>query len=54
MKFVIIFLSGTFSEMSAGTEKGQFGLGYLHKFMMKAGVHFRHKIHSSNLVLLNK
>ena len=29
-----IFASGKFSEMGAGTEKGQFGLGYDHKTMI--------------------
>ena len=36
--------------MNAGTEKGQFDLGYAHKVMMEVGVHFKHEIHWNNLL----
>ena len=41
----IIFLSGNFSEMGVGTEKGQFASGQGHKIMMEVGVYFRQEIH---------
>ena len=36
---VIVFLSGKFSEMGEGGEKGQFGFGCGHKIMMEVGAY---------------
>lgn len=36
-KLFIVFVSGKFSEVIACNEKGQCGLGYGHKIMMKVG-----------------
>ena len=36
---VIVFLSGKFSEMGEGSEKGQFGFGCGHKIMMEVGAY---------------
>ena len=53
-KTVIIFVVfGKFSEMSAGTKKGQFGSGSCHKIMIKVGFYCKQEIQSSNLLWPN-
>ena len=47
---VIIFVSGKFSEMDAGTDKGQFDLDYGHEVMMEVGVYFKQVIQSNILL----
>ena len=41
------FVSRKFSEMVAGTGKGQWSFGYGHKNEMEAGVYFKQKIQSN-------
>ena len=36
--------------MSAGIDKGQFGLVYGHKILTKIGVYFKQKFQSNNLL----
>ena len=43
-------MSGKFSEMGAGTEKGQFAFGHGHKSMMEVGVYFKQEIQSNILL----
>ena len=40
--------------MSAGIEKGQFGLVYGHKFMMWVAVYFKREIQSNDSVWPNR
>ena len=46
-KIIIIFVSWKFSEMGAGTEKGQTGLDYDHKILMEVRVYVQQEIQSN-------
>ena len=40
-------VSGKFSKMAAGTEKGQLGLSFCHKFIKELGIYFKQEIQSN-------
>ena len=45
-----ISVSAKFSETDAGTEKGQFGFGYVNQIIMKVEVYFKQEIQTINLL----